>query len=237
MGWLGTSNGSLSNQITQTQQTQFKSMNNLLTLQENHVEEFFYYHGEAFLTAFEKLLEDVTQRVLGQMLPQLKFIQGAGGDLEVHPDSLREYETITAENITLDLQNILGAALNTEVIMQRKMAKEQYLESQGFASSSGSMAQGNPQGMNPAMGNPQGMNPANIQGAPAMGGMNQQVMQQQMAMNNGSGYPIPPSGYDQFNNPYWIDPQTGQPTYTPPQSGLGIAQGIGKAVAWAKWLA
>ena len=237
MGWLGTSNGSLSNQITQNQQTQFKSMNNLLTLQENHVEEFFYYHGEAFLTAFEKLLEDVTQRVLGQMLPQLKFIQGAGGDLEVHPDSLREYETITAENITLDLQNILGAALNTEVIMQRKMAKEQYLESQGFASSSGSMAQGNPQGMNPAMGNPQGMNPANIQGAPAMGGMNQQVMQQQMAMNNGSGYPIPPSGYDQFNNPYWIDPQTGQPTYTPPQSGLGIAQGIGKAVAWAKWLA
>jgi len=233
MGWLGTSNGSLSNQITQNQQTQFKSMNNLLTLQENHVEEFFYYHGEAFLTAFEKLLEDVTQRVLGQMLPQLKFIQGAGGDLEVHPDSLREYESITAENITLDLQNILGAALNTEVIMQRKMAKEQYLESQGFASSSGSMSQG----MNPAMGNPQGMNPANIQGAPAMGGMNQQVMQQQMAMNNGSGYPIPPSGYDQFNNPYWIDPQTGQPTYTPPQSGLGIAQGIGKAVAWAKWLA
>ena len=232
MGWLGTSNGSLSNQITQNQQTQFKSMNNLLTLQENHVEEFFYYHGEAFLTAFEKLLEDVTQRVLGQMLPRLKFIQGAGGDLEVHPDSLREYESITAENITLDLQNILGAALNTEVIMQRKMAKEQYLESQGFASSSGSMSQGNP-----AMGNPQGMNPANIQGAPAMGGMNQQVMQQQMAMNNGSGYPIPPSGYDQFNNPYWIDPQTGQPTYTPPQSGLGIAQGIGKAVAWAKWLA
>lgn len=237
MGWLGTSNGSLSNQITQNQQTQFKSMNNLLTLQENHVEEFFYYHGEAFLTAFEKLLEDVTQRVLGQMLPQLKFIQGAGGDLEVHPDSLREYESITAENITLDLQNILGAALNTEVIMQRKMAKEQYLESQGFASSSGSMSQGNPQGMNPAMGNPQGMNPTNIQGAPAMGGMNQQMMQQQMAMNNGSGYPIPPSGYDQFNNPYWIDPQTGQPTYTPPQSGLGIAQGIGKAVAWAKWLA
>ena len=237
MGWLGTSNGSLSNQITQNQQTQFKSMNNLLTLQENHVEEFFYYHGEAFLTAFEKLLEDVTQRVLGQMLPRLKFIQGAGGDLEVHPDSLREYESITAENITLDLQNILGAALNTEVIMQRKMAKEQYLESQGFASSSGSMSQGNPAMANPAMGNPQGMNPANIQGAPAMGGMNQQVMQQQMAMNNGSGYPIPPSGYDQFNNPYWIDPQTGQPTYTPPQSGLGIAQGIGKAVAWAKWLA
>jgi len=40
-----------------------------------------------------------------------------------------------------------------------------------------------------------------------------------------------------MNNPYWIDPATGQPTYTPPQSGLGLAQGIGKAVAWAKWLA
>ena len=237
MGWLGTSNSSLSNQITQNQQTQFKSMNNLLTLQENHVEEFFYYHGEAFLLAFEKLLEDVTQRVLGQMLPKMRFIQGAGGDLEVHPDSLREYETITAENIQLDIQNILGAAINSEVVMQRKMAKEQYLESQGFASSSGSMTQ-NPQ-MNPSapVGNPQGMNPANIQGAPAMGGMNQQMAMQQQAFNNQSGYPIPPTGYDQFNNPYWIDPQTGQPTYTAPSSGLGIAQGIGKAVAWAKWLA
>ena len=234
MGWLGTSNGALANQMTQNSQTQFKSMNNLLTLQENHVEEFFYYHGEAFLTAFEQLFEDVIERVLGQMLPKLKFIQGSAGGLEIHPDSLRDYENITAANITLDLQNILGAAINSEVVMQRKMAKEQYLESQGFASSSGSMAQGNQQmGMNPQM----GMAPNQIQGAPAMGGVNQQMMQQSQAMNNGSGYPIPPSGYDQFNNPYWIDPQTGQPTYTPPQSGLGLAQGIGKAVAWAKWLA
>jgi len=240
MGWLGTSNGALANQMTQNSQTQFKSMNNLLTLQENHVEEFFYYHGEAFLTAFEQLFEDVIERVLGQMLPKLKFIQGSAGGLEIHPDSLRDYENITAANITLDLQNILGAAINSEVVMQRKMAKEQYLESQGFASSSGSMAQGNQQmGMNSQMGMNQqmGMNPNQIQGAPAMGGVNQQMMQQQQAMNNGSGYPIPPSGYDQFNNPYWIDPQTGQPTYTPPQSGLGLAQGIGKAVAWAKWLA
>ena len=234
MGWLGTSNGALAQQMTQHNQTQFKSMNNLLTLQENHVEEFFYYHGEAFLTAFEQLFEDVIERVLGQMLPKLKFIQGSAGGLEIHPDSLRDYENITAANITLDLQNILGAAINSEVVMQRKMAKEQYLESQGFASSSGSMAQGNQQmGMNPQM----GMNSNQIQGAPAMGGVNQQMMQQSQAMNNGSGYPIPPSGYDQFNNPYWIDPQTGQPTYTPPQSGLGLAQGIGKAVAWAKWLA
>ena len=40
MGWLGTSNSSLANQMTQQTQTQFKSMNNLLTLRENHVEEF-----------------------------------------------------------------------------------------------------------------------------------------------------------------------------------------------------
>ena len=77
MGWLGTSNGALSNQITQNQQTQFKSMNNLLTLQENHVEEFFYYHGEAFLTAFEKLLED-DDTILGCLIalrtPPLNFL-------------------------------------------------------------------------------------------------------------------------------------------------------------------
>ena len=89
MGWLGTSNSSLANQMTQQTQTQFKSMNNLLTLQENHVEEFFYYHGENFLIAFEKLLEDVMERVVGQMLPKMKFITGDAGILEVHPDSIR----------------------------------------------------------------------------------------------------------------------------------------------------
>jgi len=44
-----------------------------------------------------------------------------------------------------------------------------------------------------------------------------------------------------MNNPYWIDPTTGQPSYTPPQSGLGLGnalvQGASKAAAWAKWLA
>ena len=231
MGWLGTSNSSLANQMTQQTQTQFKSMNNLLTLQENHVEEFFYYHGENFLIAFEKLLEDVMERVVGQMLPKMKFITGDAGILEVHPDSMREYEAITAENITLDLQNLLATALNTEVIMQRKMAKEQYLESQGFATGASSMPQ-LPQGQLPT-----GQVPNNIQGAPAMGGMNQQMMQQQMAMNNQSGSPIPPQGYDQYNNPYWIDLTTGQMTYNPPTSGLGLGAAISKGVAWAKWLA
>tara|TARA_R110002051_G_scaffold182532_1_gene252121 strand:- start:6194 stop:6880 length:687 start_codon:yes stop_codon:yes gene_type:complete len=228
MGWLGTSNSTLANQMTQQTQSQFKSMNNLLTLQENHVEEFFYYHGENFLIAFEKLFEDILERVLGQMLPKLKFISGDSGIMEVHPDSLREYESITAENITLDLQTLLATALNSEVIQQRKMAKEQYLESQGFASGMPQMPSNQPQ-ITQA--------PNNIQGAPAMGGMNQQMMQQQMAMNNQSGYPIPPQGYDQYNNPYWIDPTTGQMSYNPPASGLGLGAALSKGVAWAKWLA
>ena len=53
-------------------------------------------------------------------------------------------------------------------------------------------------------------------------------MQQQQAFNNPSGYPIQPSGYDTMGNPYWIDPNTGQPTYTPPGSGLGIGNLIQK---------
>lgn len=229
MGLFGTSNGSISNQITAQGQTNFKTMNNLLTLQENHVEEFFQYHGENFLSSFEKLLEDVIERVVSKMLTDLKFSTGSSGEITVHPDAMREYEKITAENIQLDLQSLLATALNSEVIVQRRMAKQQYLESQGFA-----VPQEQQQPQLP-MGQPN--MPSNIQGAPAMGGMNQQMMQQQMALNNGSGYPIPPSGYDQYNNPYWIDPATGQPTYNPPQSGLGLAAGLGKAVAWAKWLA
>ena len=33
-----------------------------------------------------------------------------------------------------------------------------------------------------------------------------------------SSYPIPPAGYDHSNNPYWIDPASGQMTYYPSQS-------------------
>jgi len=59
-----------------------------------------------------------------------------------------------------------------------------------------------------------------------------------MGINQGmqSGYPIPPNGYDQMNNPYWIDPNTGQMSYTPPQGGIGLGQKMAKAAAWAKWL-
>ena len=41
MGLFGTSNSQLANSISNSQQNQFKTMNNLLTLQENHVEDFF----------------------------------------------------------------------------------------------------------------------------------------------------------------------------------------------------
>jgi len=224
----GTSNRNLMTSMNNNQQSNFKMMNNLLTLQENHVEDFFQYHGEAFLGSFEQLIEDVTTRVVCQMLGKLAFVPSSNGNLTISPDALTEFQGITNENIQLDLQNLLANALNSEVIMQRRMAKQQYLEAQGFSSSEGTQSNSGVASTQPQM---------NIQGAPAMGGMNQQMMAQQMAMNNQSGYPIPPAGYDQYNNPYWIDPASGQMTYNPPQSGLGIASGIGKAVAWAKWLA
>jgi len=236
MGVFGTSNSALATQMNTMGQAQFKSVNNLLTLQENHVEEFFQYHGEPFLNALEKMMEDVVARVVSQMLVKQKFVSNTNGDLEVHPDSLTEFTSITQENIDLDIVNLLATAVNSEVIMQRRMAKQQYLESQGFATPSAPQQQAS---MQPQMGmqNPQGLNPNQIQGGGMGVNMNNAMMQQQMAMNNGTGYPVPPQGYDMNNNPYWIDPATGQPSYTPPQSGLGLGAAITKGVAWAKWLA
>ena len=223
----GTSNKTLANQMQSNQTQNFKTMNNLLTLQENHVEEFFQYHGVDFMTALEKLMEDVVERVVSQMLVKLQLkAEGTSGIMSVTADSLREYEKITQENIDLDIQMILNSAVNSEVIMQRKMAKNSYLESQGYGQESGQMTGNMPIQQQP-----------NIQGTPQMGGFNQQMNTQQQAFNNQSGYPIPPAGYDQYNNPYWTDPQTGQMTYSPPQSGLGLAKTAGKVAAWAKWLA
>ncbi|QDP65171.1 MAG: hypothetical protein GOVbin140_72 [Prokaryotic dsDNA virus sp.] len=239
MGLLGTSNKNLSQQITAQGQSDFKVMNNLLTLQENHVEEFFTYHGEMFLTAFEQLLEDVVERVVSRQLIQLKFNSNPTGDLEVHPDSIREFEQITAANIQLDLQNLLASALNTEVIMQRKMAKQQYLESQGFQTNQvGAQQPQLPQGQMPqGQVNAGGLNPSQISGGNPIVQANNVMMQQQQAFNNPSGYPVAPNGYDTMGNPYWIDPNTGQPSYTPPGSGLGISNLIQKGAAWAAWLA
>ncbi len=215
MGILGTSNGTVLGAVQAQGDQNFKNVNNLLSLQENHVEEFFQYHGEQFLTALEQLMEDVIERVVSQMLGKLSFTT-SGGNITINPDAMREFERITQENIDLDIQKILGAAINTEVVMQRKMAKQQYLESQGF--SGGGMQQ-----------------PSAAQAFANVTGNTQQFNQMNNAMNNGSGYPVPPSGTDGYGRPYWIDAQ-GQMSYEPPQSGLGLGSAIQKGAAWAKWL-
>jgi len=214
MGILGTSNGTVMNAVQQQGDQQFKSMNNLLSLQDNHVEEFFQYHGEQFLTALEKLMEDVIERVVSQMLAKLSF-SASGTGMVINADAMREFEKITQENIDLDIQKLLQTAVNTEVINQRKIAKQQYLESQGFSN-------GNAQ---PSA----GMAMAGVMG------QQQQYNQMNNAVNNGSGYPVPPNGTDGYGRPYWID-SNGQMSYEPPQSGLGLGGAIQKGAAWAKWL-
>tara|TARA_R100001591_G_scaffold58945_1_gene68780 strand:- start:64 stop:717 length:654 start_codon:yes stop_codon:yes gene_type:complete len=196
---------------------QFKNVSNLLSLQENHVEEFFQYHGEQFFAAMEKLLEDVIERSVSQMLTKLVFVQDStSGTMKLQSGSLAEFEKITQENIDLDLTRLLDSAINTEVINQRKMAKQQYLESQGFSSPNAQVSAG-----------------AAIAGVT---GNMQQYQQMQGAVNNGSGYPVPPNGTDGYGRPYWIDPQTGQMSYEPPSAGLGLGSAIQKGAAWAKWL-
>jgi hypothetical protein len=222
MGFLGTSNGAVMGAVNAQNDQQFKNVNNLLSLQDNHVEEFFQYHGEQFLITIEKMMEDVVERVVSQMLAKLSFSQN-GNIISVNPDAMREYERITQENIELDIQKVLQSAINTEVVNQRKLAKQQYLESQGFSNGNGAGQ------MNSGVQPTAGMAMAGVMG-------NQQQYQQgQQAMNNGSGYPIPPSGTDGYGRPYWIDAQ-GQMSYEPPQSGLHLGSAIQKGAAWAKWL-
>ena len=127
MGLFGTSNGQLMSSMNANNQSQFKTMNNLLTLQENHVEDFFQYHGEAFLAAMDKLIEDAVSRSVGNLLTNLKFNTQSSGEIVLHSDALSSFNAITEENITLDLQTLLATAVNSEVIMQRRMAKQQYL--------------------------------------------------------------------------------------------------------------
>lgn len=218
MGILGTSNGTVMNAVQAQGDQQFKSMNNLLSLQDNHVEEFFQYHGEHFLAALEKLMEDVIERVVSQMLAKLAFTSN-GNNIVINPDSMREFEKITQENIDLDLSKLLHSAINTEVVNQRKMAKQQYLESQGFGGGMGG----------------QMVQPSAGMAIAGVTGQTQQYNQMQGAMNNGSGYPIPPSGTDGYGRPYWIDAQ-GQMSYEPPSSGLHLGSAIQKGAAWAKWL-
>ena len=173
MGIFGTSNGTVLNAVQSQSDAQFKTVNNLLSLQDNHVEEFFQYHGELFLTTFEKLMEDVVERVVSKMLAKLQFTtDSTTGMLRIHNDAMREFEKITQE---------MG---------------------------------GMPMGQQ---------------------GMGQQGMMGMQQPNN-TGYPVPPAGTDNYGRPYWINPQNGQMTYEPPNSGLGIGSALQKGAAWAKWL-
>ena len=217
MGILGTSNGTVVNAVNAQSDQQFKNVNNLLSLQDNHVEEFFQYHGDRFLKSLETLMEDVTERVVSKMLGKLQFVQdNTTGTIRIHPDALRDFEHITSANIELDIMNLLNSAIDTEVINQRKMAKAQFLESQGFG---GGQQQQVSAGMAIA----------------GVTGQTQQFQQMQGAVGNGSGYPIPPSGQDMYGRPYWLD-ANGQMSYEPPKAGLGLGGAIQKGAAWAKWL-
>ena len=108
MGLFGTSNGQILTSMNANNQTQFKTMNNLLTLQENHVEDFFQYHGEAFLAALDKLIEDAVERSVSKVIGNLKFNTQSSGEIVLHPDAVATLNTITEENITLDLQTLLA---------------------------------------------------------------------------------------------------------------------------------
>ena len=86
MGLFGTSNSTLYGQMQSNQQAQFKTMNNLLTLQENHVEDFFQYHGEAFLIALAQLVEDVVEKVVSNTLTNLSFETASNGSITLSND-------------------------------------------------------------------------------------------------------------------------------------------------------
>ena len=47
---FGTSNKAVMGAVHAQNDQQFKNVNNLLSLQDNHVEEFFQYHGEQYLS-------------------------------------------------------------------------------------------------------------------------------------------------------------------------------------------
>ena len=221
----------LNNALQTQQQSNFKTVNNLLTLQDNHVEEFFQYHGEEFFQAFDQMIEDIIQRVVSDMLSKLEFIlDPAANHISLQVDCLSKYQKITQENIDLDIQRLLATAVNSEVIMQRKLAKQSYLEAQGFTPPAN--AQNAPMGAVAGagmMGAGVGMQMSN------QGGYTQGIQGMNMAQQ--TGYPVAPAGYDNSGNAYWIDEQTGQMTYTPPNGGMGLMNKATKIAAWAKWLA
>ena len=99
MGMFGTSNGAVMGAVQAQSEQQFKNVSNLLSLQENHVEEFFQYHGQQFFAALEQLMEDVVARTVSQMLTQLVFVQDStSGTMKLQSGALAEFERITGLN-------------------------------------------------------------------------------------------------------------------------------------------
>ena len=76
---FGTSNKTVLGAVQAQSDANFKTVNNLLSLQENHVEEFFQYHGELFLKSLEKLMEDVIREHLGWLIIWGNIFGGALG--------------------------------------------------------------------------------------------------------------------------------------------------------------
>ena len=96
MGIFGTSNGTVMSAVQAQGDQQFKNVNNLLSLQDNHVEEFFQYHGQMFLTQMEKLMEDVVQRVVADMLGSLEFVLNpTTNHITLQEKCLSDYQKIT----------------------------------------------------------------------------------------------------------------------------------------------
>ena len=92
MGMFGTSNGAVMGAVQAQSEQQFKNVSNLLSLQENHVEEFFQYHGQQFFAALEQLMEDVVARTVSQMLTQLVFVQDStSGTMKLQSGALAEF--------------------------------------------------------------------------------------------------------------------------------------------------
>ena len=161
MGLLGTSNSSIVTAIDAQTAANFKATNNLLTLQTNHVEEFFEYHGEGFLIALEKLMEDTTERVVSQMLSKLKLTSGTSGEMVIHPDCLTDYNNITQGFTPSMPQAQAQTQAQAYPPQQYQQPQQQYQQPQ----------QGIP--------NAGGMNPSQISGGNPMVQANNMVMQQQ----------------------------------------------------------
>ncbi len=75
-----------------------------------------YVQEENAVEALEKLMEDVTERVVSQMLAKLEFVTDSNGKIAVHNDALRDYEKITQENIDI-VSGVLNEYLQSYVLL------------------------------------------------------------------------------------------------------------------------